>query len=107
MPNYPLLATGQQAVTTGPAQPLPSVVPQNPLGAVLSGGAVRGEGVHVNLAAVGGALFYGNNNGVTTANGKLISAGASDAFDVNDLAQVFVVSAANGTSTASWSVTNK
>jgi len=103
--NFPVLATGQVAVTTGPAQQLPSVVPQNPyLGGA---GQVRGEGVHVNLAAIGGTLFYGNNNGVTPSNGKAIAVGSSDSFDVNDLAQVFVVAAANSTSTASWSVTNK
>jgi hypothetical protein len=77
MPNYALLGTGQQAVTTGPAQALPSVVPPNPLGAVLTGSTIpRGEGVRVNLACVGSAaLFYGNNNGVTPANGKAIAAG--------------------------------
>lgn len=108
MPNYALLSTGQQAVTTGAAQPLPSVVPANPLNTVLGSSNIpRGDGVKVNLACVGSAaLFYGNNNGVTTANGKAIAAGNSDSFVVNDLSQVFVVAAANGTSTASWSVTN-
>ena len=108
MPNYALLATGQQPVTTGAAQALPSVVPANPLNAVFGSTNIpRGEGVRVNLACVGAAaLFYGNNSGVTIGNGKAIAAGGSDSFVVNDLAQVFVVAAANGTSTASWSVTN-
>jgi hypothetical protein len=95
------------AVTTV-ATALPSVVPQNPyLGGV---GQVRGEGVNVklsNLPTSTAPFFYGNNAGVTAANGKAVAAGSSDSFDVNDLAKVFVVSAANATSTASWAVTNK
>ncbi len=106
MPNYALLATGQQAVTTA-ATALPSVIPQNPLGSVLSGGAVRGEGAKVILTctkASTASLFYGGP-GVTTATGKEIAPAAQDTIKVNDLAQLNVIAAANGTSTASWSVT--
>lgn len=103
MPNYALLATGQQAVTTV-ATALPQVVPPNPQGA----GIPRGEGVEVRLACIGSQpLFYGNNNGVTTGNGKPVAAGTTDAFTVNDLSMIYVIAAANATATAAWSVTNK
>jgi hypothetical protein len=110
MPNYALLSVGQMAVTTAPTA-LPSVIPPNPLGAVGGGiGAVRGEGVRVLLTCLKAGtapLFYGSNNNVAASGnnaGKEIAPGAQDMVLVNDLAQIFVVSAANGTSTASWSV---
>lgn len=110
MPNYGTLITGQQAVTTVPTA-LPSVIPPNPYGAAQgnAGSVPRGEGVDVKLTCIGSAaLFYGNNASVSPTNGKAIAAGASsDALTLNDLAQIFVVSAGNGTSTASWSVTNR
>ena len=112
MPNFPLLSCGQQAVTTAPTA-LPSVIPQNPLGSVLSGGAVRGEGAEVrlgNLKASTASFFYGNNNNVATTGanaGKEVPSGSQDVLTVNDLAEIFVVGAANGTATATWSITNK
>jgi hypothetical protein len=104
MPNDPLLSSGQMAVTTA-ATALPSAVPANPY----PGGAVRGEGIQVILGCLKSStapLFYGNNSSVTSANGKQLAAGAQDIVKVNDTSQLFVVSAANGTSTATWSATN-
>jgi len=107
MPNFALLATGQQAVTTAPTA-LPSVVPANPFG-----GSVRGQGVRVileNLKASTASFYYGNNNNVASSGnnaGKEVAAGTQDVIMVNDLAQIYVVAAANGTATASWAVTNQ
>lgn len=116
MPNYPGPLCGQQAVTSA-ATALPSLIPGNPLstgGNAPLASSVRGEGWQVvlgNLKASGNSFFYGNNNNVaaTGANaGKEVPAGTTDPpFLVNDLAQIFVVCAAgaNGSSTATWSVT--
>lgn len=109
MPNYGLLAIGQQPATTV-ATPLPSVVPPNPLGALgLAGGSVRGEGVQViieNLKASTASFFYGGGN-VTVGGGKEVPPGTQDTLALNDLAQLSIIAAANGTATASWSVTNR
>lgn len=107
MPNFPLVAVGQQAVTTV-AVALPSVVPANPMNSVVGGG-VRGEAVQAILACTKAStqpLFYGPA-GVTAATGKEIAPGNQDPILLNDLAQIFVIAAANGTSTVSWSVTNR
>lgn len=116
MPNYPGPLCGQQAVTTAPGA-LPSLIPGNPIS---TGGnapltsSVRGEGWQVilgNLKASGNSYFYGNNNNVTAAAGanagKEVPPGGQDTFIVNDLAQIFVVApaGANGTCTATWSLT--
>jgi hypothetical protein len=102
--NFPLLGSGEMAVTTAPTA-LPSTVPANPY----PGGAVRGEGIQVIIGctkASTASLFYGGNNNVTAANGKEVPPGAQDVLKLNDTAQLFVVSAANNTSTATWSATN-
>lgn len=94
MPQYPLLKTGQQAVTAS-AVALPSV----------SAGA--GDGVEVILEALKGnaaSIFYGPA-GVTDANGAELAPGASAKFRISNLDLIFVIAAATGNS-VSWAVTN-
>jgi hypothetical protein len=106
MPNFALLACGQQAATTA-ATALPQTVPSPPIG----GGGVRGEGFQVileNLKASTASLFYGGPNVAASGNnaGKEIAPGNQDTFKVNDTSQIYVIAAGNNTATASWSVTN-
>ena len=94
MPQYPLLATGQQAVTTS-AVALPSV----------SAGA--GDGIEVILSALkanAASVFYGPA-GVTDATGAELPPGASVKFRISNLDLIFVIAAATGNS-VSWAVTN-
>jgi hypothetical protein len=102
MSNYPLIVTGQQAVTAA-AVPLPTQIQPNPFA-----GSVRGEGFQLilgNLKASTASLYYGPA-GVTTATGKEVPAGSQDIIRVNDPSQIFVIAAAPATATATWSVTN-
>lgn len=101
MANFPVLASGQQAVTTGAAA-LPATAPAPPAG------AISGQGLRVTLGctkASTASLFYGPS-GVTPTTGKEVPAGTSDTLFVNDTSQIFVVAVANSTATATWSATN-
>ncbi len=94
MPNFPLLKTGQQAVTAS-AVALPIL------------DATPGEGIRVVLEALkanGASIFYGPS-GVTIANGKELAAGTQDVLFVNGLEEIFVIAAAGGSS-VSWVATN-
>lgn len=108
MPNFPLLAAGQQAATTV-ATALPQTVPPNPYP---GGGQVRGEGIQVTLGCTKAStqpLYYGGNNNVGASGnnaGKELQPGTEDVLRVSDTSQIFIVAAGNGTSTATWSACN-
>jgi len=94
MPNYPLLSTGQQAVTAS-AQPLPALP------------SVPGTGYRVILEALkanSASVFYGTA-GVTDTTGKELAPGNSDTLEVNNLNMIHVVAAATGGS-VSWVANN-
>lgn len=94
MPNFPLLKSGQQAVTAS-AVALPTL-DANP-----------GDGLRVVLEALkanAASIFYGPS-GVTTATGKELAPGTQDVVFVNGLEQIFVIAAATG-NTVTWVVTN-
>lgn len=92
--NYPLLETGQQAVTAA-AVALPTLP------------TVQGTGYRVILEALkanAASIFYGPQ-GVTDSTGKELAPGASDVLHLNNLNLIYVIAAATGNS-VSWSVTN-
>lgn len=92
MAKYPLLSTGQQAVTTA-AVALPSLA------------ATPGDGLRVILSALkanGASIYYGGP-GITTATGDELPAGTSKILHVDNLNQIAVIAAAGGSS-VSWAV---
>lgn len=93
MSQYPLLKTGQQAVTAGDVA-LPALA------------ATPGEGLRVILTALkaNGAVIYYGGPGLTTATGSELAAGNSVELHVNDLSMIHVIAAAGGSS-VSWAVT--
>lgn len=94
MANYPLLATGQQAVTAT-AQPLAA-----------NAGVTPGQGFQVLLHALkanSASVFYGPSD-VTTATGAELAPGQTDVLRLSSTALIYVVAAATGSS-VTWSVT--
>jgi hypothetical protein len=102
--QYPLLFTGRQAVTTS-AVALPSVLVSqiSPPG----GFEQQGQGFQITLHALhanSASIFYGPA-GVTDTTGQELAPGDTHQFLLYDLAGIFVIAAAGG-STVLWTVTN-